>query len=126
MAQHWAMLLFESFSAGVMAIFVGFVSVTVVVGLYVICVWPLTFWDLANLHLERLNSWIHPILWSVFGVGSLVGFLCFSGIAFNARRRKPASAVALSLNKGSQVRRTIFHPRRPAPAKAKNSPVRTV
>ena len=119
MAQHWAMLLFESFSAGVMAIFAGFVSVTVVVGLYVIVVWPLTFWDLANLRLERFNSWIHPILWSVFGVGSLVGFLCFSGLAFNLRRRKSASAM-------SGTRRMVFHPRRPAPAKAKNGPVRTV
>ena len=126
MAQHWGMLLFESFSAGVMAIFVGFVSVTIVVGLYVIVVWPLTFWDLANLRLERFNSWIHPILWSVFGFGSLVGFLCFSGIAFNARRRKPASTSTLSGSKESFVRRMVFHPRRPAPAKARNSPVRTV
>ena len=51
--QFWGMLLFESLSAGVMALFVGFVAVLAVVGIYVIIVWPLTFWDLGNLGLER-------------------------------------------------------------------------
>lgn len=86
------MLLFESASAGVMAIFVGFMAVLLVVGIYVIVVWPLTFWDLADLHLERYGSWIKPVLLSVFGGGTLGGFLCFSGLAFGGH--KPKAAVS--------------------------------
>lgn len=92
-AQPWGMLVFESLSAGVMAIFVGFVVVVIVVGVYVILVWPLTFWDLANLGLERLTSWIRPALWSVFAVGTLVGYWCFGGAAFRTRQNAPASAA---------------------------------
>lgn len=85
--QHWSMLLFESLSAGVMTIFAGFVLVTVVVGVYVIIIWPLTFWDLANLGLEKYGSWIKPILWSVFAAGSLAGYWCFGGAAFKTRQK---------------------------------------
>jgi hypothetical protein len=81
------MLLFESLSAGVIAIFAGFVLVTVVVGVYVIIIWPLTFWDLANLRLEKYYSWINPILWSVFAGGSLAGYWCFGGAAFKSRQK---------------------------------------
>lgn len=81
------MLLFESLSAGVMAIFVGFVVVMAAVGVYVIVIWPLTFWDLANLGLEKYGSWIKPILWSVFAGGSLAGFWCFSGLAFKPKQK---------------------------------------
>jgi len=70
-----------------MAIFLGFVLLTVVVGGYVLIIWPLTFWDLANLGLEKYISWIHPILWSVFVGGSLVGHWCFGGAAFKSRQR---------------------------------------
>ena len=91
--QSWAMLLFESLSAGVMAIFVGFGALSLVVGVYVIIVWPLTFWDLASLHLERFSSLVHPALGMVFGLGTLTGFLCFSGAAFGVKqkvaRRRP-------------------------------------
>jgi len=97
--QSWAMLLFESLSAGVLALFIGFLAVTLIVGVYVILVWPLTFWDLANLHLERYNSAVHPVLWTVFAMGTLTGFLCFSGVAF---RVKPASAVKASA-KGDRI-----------------------
>ena len=93
--QHWSMLLFESLSAGVMAVFVGLVAVMLVVGVYVIIVWPLTFWDLANLGLERYGSWVNTVLWSVFTGGSLAGYWCFSGHAFKSKTkaRVPVSAV---------------------------------
>jgi hypothetical protein len=81
------MLLFESLSAGVMAVFVGFIAVLLVVGVYVIIVWPLTFWDLANLGLEQYSSWADTILWSVFAGGSLAGYWCFSGHAFKGKSK---------------------------------------
>lgn len=90
--QHWGMLLFESLSAGVLAIAVGLAAVLGVVGLYVVIVWPLTFWDLANLGLEQYASWTDTILWSVFAGGSLAGYWCFSGAAFNV---KPKAKVAV-------------------------------
>jgi hypothetical protein len=87
--QHWSMLVFESLSAGVMAVFVGFAAVLVVVGIYVLIVWPLTFWDLADPGLEKYASWIQTALWSVFAGGTAAGFWCFSGAAFkNNRPRK--------------------------------------
>ena len=95
--QHWSMLMFESLSAGVMAVFVGFVAVLLVVGVYVIIVWPLTFWDLANLALERYQSWVETALWSVFGGGTLAGYWCFSGHAFKSKSKaKVAGRVAQS------------------------------
>ncbi|MGO9405204.1 MAG: hypothetical protein ACLPVW_17205 [Terriglobales bacterium] len=81
------MLLFESLSAGVMAILAGFILVTVVVGVYVIIIWPLTFWDLANLRLEKYTAWIHPLMWSVFACGSLAGYWCFGGTAFKPSKK---------------------------------------
>lgn len=95
-SQHWAMLLFESAGAGVLAIFLGFIAISTVVGFYVILIWPLTFWDLSNLHLERFNSWVEPALWSVFGGGTLAGFLCFSGLAFGGSKPKAAASVPAS------------------------------
>jgi hypothetical protein len=81
------MLLFESLSAGVMAVGVGMAAVMVVVGVYSVVVWPLTFWDLANLGLERYASWADTVLWSVFAGGSLAGFWCFSGAAFKTKAK---------------------------------------
>ena len=94
--QHWSMLLFESLSAGIMAVTVGLVAVMIVVGIYVIVVWPLTFWDLANLGLEQYAGWTHIVLWSVFAGGSLAGYWCFSGAAFKAKpkARVPARPSA--------------------------------
>src|SRR3974390_1200189 len=80
--QHWSMLLFESLSAGVAAIGVGLAAVIIAVSVYVIIVWPLTFWDLASLGLEKYASWTDTALWSIFAGGSLAGFWCFSGRAF--------------------------------------------
>lgn len=85
--QHWSMLLFESASAGVMTIFVGFVLVLSVVGIYVIIVWPLTFWDLTNAGLEKLRPWVNTILWSIFAGGSLAGYWYFSGRAFKSKAK---------------------------------------
>jgi len=90
--QHWSMLLFESLSAGVMAITIGFAATMVVVGVYVTIIWPLTFWDLANLGLERYGSWINTVLWSVFAGGSLAGYWFFSGAAFKPKAKRNAQA----------------------------------
>jgi hypothetical protein len=85
--QHWTMLLFESLSAGVMVVGVGMAAVMVIVGVYSIVVWPLTFWDLADLGLERYASWFDTVWWSVFAGGSLAGFWCFSGAAFKTKAK---------------------------------------
>ena len=87
------MLLFESLSAGVFAVGIGLAGVMIVVGLYVMIVWPLTFWDLANLGLEQYASWTDTILWSVFAGGTLAGYWCFSGNAFKSKvkARVPAA-----------------------------------
>jgi len=90
--QHWTMLLFESLSAGVLAIAVGFALVMVVVGAYVLLVWPLTFWDLANLGVEKYGSWVNPVLWSIFAGGSLAGYYCFSGAAFKKTAKSKVAA----------------------------------
>jgi hypothetical protein len=89
--QHWSMLIFESFSAGVMAVLVGLLSVMVIVGVYVIVVWPLTFWDLTNSGLEKYGAWANTVLWSVFAGGSLAGFWLFSGAAFKSKRVRKTS-----------------------------------
>lgn len=83
--QSWIMLLFESLSAGAMAILVGMAAVMAVVGFYVLVVWPLTLWDLANTGLEKYGAWATPVVWSVFIGGSLAGFWCFSGAAFKTK-----------------------------------------
>jgi len=88
------MLLFESLSAGVLAIFVGLAAVLGIVSLYAIIVWPLTFWDLANLGLERFSSWVNPILWTVFLAGSFAGYFLFSGTAFkNPVKTRPRTDI---------------------------------
>lgn len=94
--QHWSMLLFESLSAGAMSVGVGIISVLIVIGVYAIFVWPLTFWDLANLGLEKYDSWANAVLWSVFAGGTLAGYWCFSGAAFKnkpkAKNKAPERA----------------------------------
>jgi len=90
--QHWGMLLFESLSAGVMAVAVGMAVVLIVVGVYVLIVWPLTFWDLASFGGENFSSWSDTVLWSIFAGGSLAGFWCFSGAAF---KNKPKAKIAV-------------------------------
>jgi hypothetical protein len=58
------MLVFESLSAGVMALAFGMGLVLTLVGIYCVIVWPLTFWDLGNLGLEEYASWTSTVLWS--------------------------------------------------------------
>jgi hypothetical protein len=94
------MLLFESLSAGIMTIFVCFFLVMVAVGVYVLVVWPLTFWDLANLGLEKYGSWINTILWSLFAGGSIAGYWCFGGAAFKA---KPKPRMPVPVKSSSQA-----------------------
>jgi hypothetical protein len=81
------MLLFESLSAGVLTVAAGLAAVMAVLGVYLIIVWPLTFWDLSSLGLEQYAGWTDTVLWSVFAGGSLAGFWCFSGAAFKPKRR---------------------------------------
>jgi hypothetical protein len=90
------MLMFESLSAGVMAVAAGFAAVLVVVGVYVVIVWPLTFWDLANLGLEKYGSWADTVLWSVFAGGSLAGYWCFSGAAFKPKSKRKGNTATRS------------------------------
>lgn len=90
--EHWSMLLFESCSVGVMAVLVGMLSVMVVVGVYVIVVWPLTLWDLSNTGLEKYGSLVKTGLWSVFGGTSLAAYWCISGAAFKQKPRKAVRA----------------------------------
>jgi len=80
-----------------MAIFVGIAAVLLVVGIYVLTIWPLTLWDLASLHLEQYSAWVDPLLWMVFGAGTLVGFFCFSGMIFGfiPKSRAPARPARL-------------------------------
>jgi hypothetical protein len=90
------MLLFESCSAGALALGVGIASVMLVVGVYAVLVWPLTFWDLTNLGLEKYAQYGNTALWSIFAGGTLAGFWCFSGEAFKNRRKTSSKTSARS------------------------------
>ncbi len=100
--QHWTVLVLERLSAGVAAVFVTFTLPQAVGGVYVIIVWPLTFWDLANSGLEESAGWVQTAIWSVFAGGTAAGFWCFSGAAF---KEKPArKAVRPPTRNGRNVR----------------------
>jgi hypothetical protein len=90
------MLLFESCSAGVLALGLGIFSVLLVVSIYAMLVWPLTFWDLANLGLEKYADYGNTALWSIFAGGTLAGYWCFSGEAFKNRSKPSPKPVARS------------------------------
>jgi hypothetical protein len=100
--QHWSMLAFESLSAGVLAVFLGFTVVLVVVGIYVTLVWPLTFWDLVNTGLEQYAGWAQTAVWSLFAGGTAAGFWCFSGAAFKDKR--PRKTARPPVRNGKSVR----------------------
>lgn len=55
--------MFESVSAGVIAVAAGMAAVLVAVDVFVVMVWPLTFWDPASLGLEKYASWTDTVLW---------------------------------------------------------------
>jgi len=79
---------------------IGFLAVLTIVGVYLLIVWPLTFWDLANLGLEQYGSWAATVLWSVFAGGTVAGYWCFSGAAFrNKTVRKAPSSAAVRLRR---------------------------
>jgi len=101
--QHWSMLLFESLSAGVGAVFLGFTFALVVVGIYVIIVWPLTFWDLANYGLEKYAGWVQTAIWSLFAGGTAAGFWCFSGAAFKEKPSRKGARPASRNGKSVRV-----------------------
>jgi hypothetical protein len=90
------MLVFESLSVGVMAIAVEFAAVLLVVGVYAVLVWPLTFMDVANVGAREFDSWARTVLWPVFAGGSPAGYWCFNGSAF---KEKPKRAVLYPLRK---------------------------
>jgi hypothetical protein len=90
--QGWWMLVFESLSAGVIAVFAALVVVLLLVGIYSYFIWSFTHWDLANLKLDD-GPWWEYALGLIFVTGSAVGFWCFSGAAFRekaAQRRRGA------------------------------------
>ena len=89
------MLFSAGLIGGISALLFGFALLMAAVGLYVIVVWPLTFWDLANLGLEALGPWIWLIITATFAGGALGGLCYFSGL-FSKRKlntRMPARPV---------------------------------
>jgi hypothetical protein len=86
------MLIFESISAGGIAVLLTFVALLVLAGIYCLVVWPLTHWDLAHVD---VGSWWKGALGLIFAAGAIAGFWCFSGSAFRAKagtgRRNSAS-----------------------------------
>jgi len=85
--QIWPMLIFESLSAGGIAVLLVLGLALVLVGFYVGIVWPLTKWDLAHINQQTYLRWCEGTLWLIFAAGSGAGFWYFSGAAF---REKPA------------------------------------
>lgn len=81
-----SMLFFASFSGGLLALILAFLVLITGVGLYSLLIWPLTFWDLASLGLEKYASWTGTITASVFAGGALAGYWVFSGEPY---KRKP-------------------------------------
>ncbi|HEY6763661.1 MAG TPA: hypothetical protein VI386_02730 [Candidatus Sulfotelmatobacter sp.] len=106
--QHWSMLVFESLSAGVLAVAIAIVAVMALVGAYTILVWPLTLWDLSSLGLDKYEGSINTAVWSVFAGGSLAGFWGFSGAAFKDKKQRtvgsPAASSAGTVKKSVAVR----------------------
>ena len=86
--QHWGMLIFESLSAGVLTIFIVFALVLIAVGVYGVVVWPLTFWDLANLGLGRVRLLGSlPCCGRSSPAALSPGYYVFSGDAFQAKQK---------------------------------------
>lgn len=75
------MLLSAGVIGGISALLFGFALLMATVSLYVILIWPLTFWDLANLGLEALGPWIWLITTATFAGGALGGLCYFTGLS---------------------------------------------
>ena len=85
------MLFFASFSTGLAALLVGFLVLITLVGVYSVLVWPLTYWDLTNLGLEKYAGWTATAVVSLFAGGAVAGFWMFSGERFTTQKaRVPA------------------------------------
>lgn len=91
--QGLGMLVFESLSAGGIAVFVALAGVLILVGTYSYFVWPFTHWDLANVKLGN-GSWWEYALGLIFAAGSAIGFWCFSGAAWRGRAGQRRESVA--------------------------------
>jgi len=78
------MLVFESLSAGGIAVFAAMTAVLILVGIYSYFIWSFTHWDLANVSLEN-DAWWEYGLGIIFAAGSAAGFWCFSGAAFREK-----------------------------------------
>lgn len=79
------MLFSAGLIGGISALLFGFALLMAAVGVYVIVIWPLTFWDLANLGLEALGTSIWLIIAATFAGGALGGLCYFSGL-FSKRK----------------------------------------
>jgi hypothetical protein len=75
-------LFYASLLGGISALFLAVAFLMAVLGIYVILVWPLTFWDLANVGLEELGSWTWVLVAATFSGGALSGYCYFSGFSF--------------------------------------------
>lgn len=92
------MLFFASFSMGVLALLLGVLVLITLVGIYSVLIWPLTFWDMANLGLEKYAAWTEIIVLSLFGGGAVAGYWMFSGDPFKVKQKSsvPARTIARS------------------------------
>jgi hypothetical protein len=91
------------------------------VGVYDYIVWPLTKWDFTGVQVEQFRPWWQWAAGLTFATGSLVGFWCFSGVAFRPKKAeqrpasRPPSAAALRarqerLRKQNQRNQGLFNP----------------
>jgi hypothetical protein len=76
------MLVFESLSAGAVAVFLALMAVLILVGIYSYFIWSFTHWDLDSV---GNSSWWKYALLLIFVAGSAAGFWCFSGAAFRGK-----------------------------------------
>jgi len=86
------MLFYASLLGGISALSLAVAFLMAVLGAYVVLVWPLTFWDLANLGLEELGSWIWVLVAATFGGGALGGYCYFSGFSFAPKPKTKITA----------------------------------
>jgi hypothetical protein len=89
------MLFYASLLGGISALLVAVAFLMAVLGAYVMLVWPLTFWDLANLGLEELGSWTWVLVAATFSGGALGGYCYFSGFSFSPKPKAKITARPL-------------------------------
>jgi hypothetical protein len=89
------MLFYASLLGGISALLLAVASLMAVLSAYVILVWPLTFWDLANLGLEELGLWTWVLVAATFVGGALGGYCYFSGFSFASKPKAKITARPL-------------------------------